>query len=319
MSDGRERAIALQTRGLRMSYGPREALRGVDLSVCEGEVFGLLGPNGGGKSTMFRILATLLAPTGGEASVHGRDVVRDPHGVRRLISVVFQAPSLDRKLTVAENLRHQGHLFGLGGHGLEESIARQLGRVALLDRRDDVVETLSGGLKRRAEIAKSLLHDPKVLLLDEPTTGLDPGVRREVWDQLLALRAERGMTVVVTTHLMDEAERCDRVAILHRGEICALGTPEELRRGVGGDVVLVKSGDPEGLRAAIAGDFGGEPRIVDGAVRIERADAPEFLAALLGRYRERIEGVSLGRPTLEDAFVHRTGQSFEAAEREVGA
>ncbi|MFN7972063.1 MAG: ABC transporter ATP-binding protein [Acidobacteriota bacterium] len=305
--------------GLKMAYGAREALRGVDLAVRPSEVFGLLGPNGGGKSTLFRILATLLAPTGGRATICGKDVAGDPHGVRRRISVVFQSPSLDKKLTVIENLRHQGRLYGLHGADLERRMAEMLGRVGLSGRERDRVETLSGGLKRRAEIAKSLLHGPALLLLDEPTTGLDPAVRREVWDHLMALRDERGMTILVTTHLMDEADRCDRVAILHEGQVVALGTPKALRAEVGGDIVLVRARDLARMQQRLSSELGLPAMVVDGSVRIERQDGQELLATILARYGEDVEGVSLDRPTLEDVFIHRTGRTFAIAEGQARA
>lgn len=309
----------IDVHGIRMAYGAREALCGIDLAVEEGEVMGLLGPNGGGKSTLFRILATLLLPSAGQATIAGRDVVLDPHGVRRAISVVFQSPSLDRKLTVEENLRHQGHLYGLRGHALSSAMRDMLGRVGLEDRAADLVETLSGGMKRRAEIAKALLHHPRVLLLDEPTTGLDPAVRREVWDHLRVLREREGTTILVTTHGMDEAERCDRVAILHRGALVALGTPAALRREVGGDVIHVRAADAAGLRDRLAAALSVQPQVVDGVVRLESEEAPRLLGEILTRFSGEVLGVSLDRPTLEDVFVHRTGKTFEAAEHEEAA
>ena len=227
----------------------RQALKGVSFTVHEGEIFGLLGPNGGGKSTTFHILSTYFTPTGGSAQLFGHDVVREPEKVRREIGIVFQSPGLDKKLTVRENLTHQGHLYGISGKPLQERIDAILARVGLSDRSHDIVETLSGGLKRRVEVAKGLLHKPKLLLLDEPSTGLDPGARRDLWDYLKELQKTEKMTIVVTTHLMEEAEKCDRVAILHEGSLVALGTPAALKQEIGGDMVSVETADPEGLRA----------------------------------------------------------------------
>jgi len=228
--------LSVDVEGLTHRYGERTALDGVSFSVRSGEVFGLVGPNGGGKTTLFKILSTALAPSSGSARVAGVDV-RDG-AVRRRIGVVFQSPSLDGKLTVGENLLHHGHLYGLSGSGLKERIGEELTRFGLKDRMGDRVEKLSGGLQRRVELAKSLLHRPEVLLLDEPSTGLDPGARRDLWD---ALRGLKGVTVLLTTHLLEEAERCDRMAILHKGKIVALGEPLTLRGEIGGDVVTVRS------------------------------------------------------------------------------
>jgi ABC-2 type transport system ATP-binding protein len=301
---------AVEVRGLEHRYGEHQALRGVDLEVRRGEIFALLGPNGGGKTTLFRVLSTLIPPQGGSARILGADVGREPGAVRRALGVLFQSPSLDGKLSVEENLRHQGHLFGMRGRALSERIAEMLARVRLVDRADDTVEKLSGGLRRRAELAKAMLHAPEVLLLDEPSTGLDPGARRDLRDNLERLRAERGMTVLLTTHLMPEAEWADRIAILDRGQVVARGAPEELRRGVGGDVIELRSGEPESLSRAIAERFGGEPGLVDGVLRLERPDGPEFLARLLPAFAGRIDSVSMRRPTLEDVFLSRTGHRF---------
>ncbi|HUR38220.1 MAG TPA: ABC transporter ATP-binding protein, partial [Planctomycetota bacterium] len=238
--------MSVEIDGLTHRYGERLALDGVSFSVRKGEVFGLLGPNGGGKTTLFKILSTALRPTSGSARIEGVDVRDD--AVRRRIGVVFQAPGLDQKLTVAENLLHQGHLYGLRGAALRRRIDEELGRFKLSDRARDRVEKLSGGLQRRVELAKALLHQPEILLLDEPSTGLDPGARRDLWD---ALRSLKGVTVLLTTHLLEEAERCDRLAILHKGKLVALGAPLDLRGEIGGDVVTIRAKDAEALAAAI--------------------------------------------------------------------
>jgi ABC-2 type transport system ATP-binding protein len=294
----------------------RTALQEVSFAVREGEVFGLLGPNGGGKTTLFRILSTLLLPTGGTARIFGLDVVAQPAGVRRRIGVVFQAPSLDRKLTVRENLTHQGHLYGLHGQSLRGRCDEMLARVGLGDRTNERVENLSGGQQRRVEVAKGLLHGPKLLLLDEPSTGLDPGARRDLWSYLQTLRDKDGVTVLVTTHLMEEAERCDRLGILSQGKLVALDTPEALKSKIGGDVISVATQQPETLRDGIQARFGGNPIVLNGSVRIERERGHEFVARLVEAFPGQIEEISLGKPTLEDVFVHQTGHRFWDEERD---
>lgn len=301
---------AVQVRGLAHRYGEHVALRGIDLEVRSGEIFALLGPNGGGKTTLFRILSTLIPPQEGTAAIFGSDVAREPGAVRHSLGVLFQSPSLDGKLTVEENLRHQGHLFGLRGRDLTDRIQDRLERVRLSDRAGDMVEKLSGGLHRRAELAKAMLHSPALLLLDEPSTGLDPGARRDLRDNLERLRAESGMTVLLTTHLMQEAEWADRIAILDRGKVVALDAPDVLRRSVGGDVIELRAGDPEALSRAIAERFGEGPTLVDGLVRLERPDGPEFLATLLPAFAGQIDSVAMRHPTLEDVFLSRTGHRF---------
>ena len=280
-----------------------------------GEIFGLLGPNGGGKTTLFRILSTLLAPTGGRASIGGHDVVREPHAVRRQIGVVFQSPSLDVKLTVRENMRHQGHLYGLSGAALEERIDEMLGRVAMRDRADARVETLSGGMRRRVDLAKGLLHRPALVLLDEPTTGLDPGARLDLWEYVREARERDGLSVLITTHLMEDAERCDRLLIIDRGRIVALDTPDVLRDSVGGDVIVARTRDPAALAAKVRERFGQEASVVDGTVHIRRPRGHEFVPALFDAFPGQIEAVSVGKPTLEDVFIQRTGHRLWDSER----
>lgn len=286
------------------------ALKGVSFSVAEGEIFGLLGPNGGGKTTTFNILSTFFAPTGGKAAVFGHDVATEASAVRERLGVVFQNPSLDKKLTVWENLRHQGHLYDLQGQDLEKRIEGMLDRVRLLDRAHDLVEVLSGGLRRRVELAKGLLHRPGLLLLDEPSTGLDPGARRDLWDYLKELKSREKMTMVVTTHLMEEAEKCDRVAILNKGELVAIGTPNALKSQIGGDIIAIETADPEELSRDIQKKFGGSPKVVDGILRLERDKGHEFIPQLVSAFPGRIISVTLGKPTLEDVFIRQTGHRF---------
>jgi ABC-2 type transport system ATP-binding protein len=312
---------ALEVQGLRHLYGDRQALRGVSFTVDRGEIFGLLGPNGGGKTTLFRILSTLAVPTEGQASLFGRILSRSTDGetlraIRRRIGVVFQAFSLDKKLTVWENLRHQGHLYGLSGAPLKGRIDDLLGRFRLADRAGDRVEVLSGGLCRRVELAKGLLHGPELLLLDEPATGLDPGARHDLWEYLERLRRDDGVTVLLTTHLLEEAERCDRIGILSRGELVALDRPDALKAMIGGDVVWIETPRPAQLADAIRERLGGEAQVVDGAVRLERPEGHRFLPSLIESFAGQISAVKVGKPTLEDVFIRLTGHLFREEEKE---
>jgi ABC-2 type transport system ATP-binding protein len=302
---------AIDVRSISHRYGDRVALSNVGLSVAAGEIFGLLGPNGGGKTTLFRLISTLLLIQDGSVSICGADVATNPATVRTRIGVTFQSPSLDRKLTVRENLVHQGHLHGLHGRDLRSRVDRWLERFGLTDQKNDRVESLSGGMQRRVEVAKGLLHDPQVLLLDEPSTGLDPAARVDLWASLQRLRDEQRVTVLVTTHLMDEAERCDRLGILDRGQLVALGTPGELRGSIGGDCVTIDSPQPDELSGKIAVRFGIQPRRVGGQLRVERSRGHELLRDLVDAFPDLIASVSLGKPTLEDVFIQRTGHRFE--------
>lgn len=309
------RTKRIELRDIKHSYGERHALKGVSFEVTEAEIFGLLGPNGSGKTSLFRILSTLMVPTDGSARICGADVTADPDAVRSRIGVVFQAASFDKKLSAAENLRHQGHLYGLRGNALETRITEMLERVGLNDRRNDLLDTFSGGMQRRVELAKGLLHRPKVLLLDEPTTGLDPGGRHDLWNYLEDLRASEGVTVLVTTHLMEEAERCDRLAILNEGNLVSLGTPNELRSKIGGDVVLLESGDPQALAAAIRERFGLKPVVVENSVRLELQQGHKFVTEVVEAFtgsKLKIQSVSVSTPTLEDVFIDITGHKFWA-------
>ncbi|MBI3269852.1 MAG: ABC transporter ATP-binding protein [Planctomycetes bacterium] len=303
-------APAVETAGLTHRYGERVALAALDLAVQCGEIFGLLGPNGGGKTTLFRVLSTLMAPTGGTARVLGLDVGKDARAIRSRIGVVFQTPSLDKKLKVIENLRYAGHLYGLAGADLDRRIQELLERFRLADRASDLVEKLSGGLQRRVDLARGLLHGPELVLMDEPTTGLDPGARIDLWEHLRALRAGGKMTLLVTTHLMEDAEKCDRLGILDQGKLVGLGAPEALKGQIGGDVITVGTAAPEQLRDRIRERFGGEPAVVDGKVRIERPGGARFIPELLEAFSGEISTVMLGKPTLEDVFTHLTGHRF---------
>jgi ABC-2 type transport system ATP-binding protein len=303
----------IQISGLRHAYGAREALAGVSLEVKAGEIFGLLGPNGSGKTTLFRILATSLAPLSGRVTIGGLEPDAPGHELRRQIGVVFQSPSLDDKLTVAENLKCHGWLYGLRGRELARRMDTMLARLGLSDRARERVAKLSGGLKRRVELAKGLLHAPKVLILDEPSTGLDPGARIDLWKYLKTLRDADGVTVLVTTHLMDEADHCDRIAILNAGQIVAAGPPAELKARVGGDVLVVRPQADQGAEAlerAIRARFQVRALVADGVVQIEHPDGTRFVTALVEAFPGMIGSVTYRKPTLEDAFVHFTGHRF---------
>ena len=300
----------VEVKDLTHRYGERTALDGITFDVRAGEIFGLLGPNGGGKTTLFRILSTQLVPTAGAARVCGFDLARSAREVRRRIGVVFQSQSVDPKLTVAENLRHQGHLYGLRGATLNARIAEMLARFGLAERARERAEKLSGGLRRRVEIAKAMLHRPALLLLDEPTTGLDIGARHNLWEYLESLREAAGVSIMLTTHTMEEAESCERILLLDRGKTLALDTPATLKAEIGGDVVAAQTREPAKLQEKIRARFGGESSVVGDTVRIERERGHEFVTELIEAFPGEIDAVTLSKPTLEDVFIQRTGHRF---------
>ena len=304
---------AVELRDLRQRYGDRVALDGVSLTVAPGEIVALLGPNGSGKSTLFKILATLLEPTEGSARIFGHDVRRDADAVRRQMGVVFQQPSIDKLLSVEENLLHHGALYGLARATLRTRVAAMLERFGLTERRGERVGRLSGGLARRVELAKALVVGAEVLLLDEPSTGLDPLARREFLAHLGELRDRDGITVLLTTQHLDEAERADRVAILDRGRVVTLGAPEELKAALGGEVLVIQVASAERLRERLRLRLGLEATVVDGAVRLEAPRAHEIVPRLVDAFPDEIRSITYGKPTLEDVFVHLTGRRFAAA------
>ncbi len=295
---------------LSHSYGTRLALNEVSLRIEAGEIFGFLGPNGSGKTTLFRILSTLIPLSGGKVSVFGFDLRKDLGEIRKQLGVLFQSPSLDKKLTVIENLRHQGHLYGLSGPQLAKRMDEMLRRVGLADRVGARVENLSGGLQRRVELAKGFLHRPKLLLLDEPSTGLDPGARKDLWDYLRELQQQEGVTILVTTHLMEEAERCDRLGILDHGRLLALDTPGKLRASIGGEVVILKGRDAGGLCQQVNERFQLQAKVMDETVRFERAHGHELIPKIMDAFGSSIDSINLGRPSLEDVFIQLTGHRF---------
>ena len=307
---------AIEVADLSFSYGDRQALSAVEFTIARGEIFGFLGPNGGGKSTLFRLLSTLVPIQSGDARILGCDLRGATQALRRKIGVVFQSPSLDGKLTVTENLAIHGNLYGMRGARLKERTQAMLARLDVSDRAGDLAETLSGGLRRRVELAKALLHEPELLLLDEPSTGLDPAARREFFNLLSRLRESDGVTIVLTTHYMEEAERCDRIGVLDRGRLVAIAPPGELKQRVGGDVMVISAAAPEALAQKIAQRLQVRAALVDGTLRIERPRGHELVARLVDEFGGEIESITFGRPTLEDVFVHLTGHRFVARARE---
>lgn len=311
------RALGLAYRYGSRQYGSRQALAGLDLRVERGEVFAVLGPNGGGKTTLFRLLSTLIPPQAGEARILGLDLRREAAAIRARIGVVFQSPSLDRKLTVSENINLQGTLYGLAGRELALRTGELLDQFGLRDRASELTEKLSGGLRRRVELAKGLIHRPELLLLDEPSTGLDPAARSDLWKHLKSLQAGQGTTVLLTTHFLDEADGADRIAILNEGQLVALGRPDELRSAVGGDSITIETPHPAELAEAIGRQFGLSVRVVESAVRLEVAEGHRWISRLVEAFPGQVTAIRLGKPSLEDVFIARTGHRFWREPHEV--
>ncbi len=300
----------IAVEGLCHKYEDRIALTDVSFSVGSGELFGIVGPNGGGKTTTFKILTTLLRPTGGRASVWGLDVVGQRDQVRHLIGVVFQSPALDVKLTVRENLLHHGHLYGLAGRDLKTRIDGCLERLSLTDRSRDLVEKLSGGLRRRVELAKALMSRPKVLLMDEPTAGLDPGARDTFWNLINRMRTESGMTVVHTTHHLEEAELCDRIAVFDRGRLVGLDSPGKLRAEIAGEVVTLRGSDLSAIDEQLRKKLGVETQLAGDCVRVLTGDGHAFAAKAREVLGGILDSISIARPSLADVFRQRSGHDF---------
>jgi ABC-2 type transport system ATP-binding protein len=292
----------------------RRALNNVSLDVMKGELFAFLGPNGSGKSTLFRILSTMNRPTSGSVEILGIPYPAGRDEIRTKIGVVFQHPSLDGKLTARENLLFQGHLYNLRGKFLASRIDDVLKRVGLSTRQDDLVETYSGGMQRRVELAKALLHRPELLILDEPSTGLDPAARKAFAETLESLRKE-GVTILLTTHLLDEADTASRIAILDEGSVAGIGRPDDLKREIGGDVITLGTQSPEALRDALTRIFSFDVRIVENTVRIEKEDGHLFIPQMVGALPGLVDSVHLSKPSLEDVFFHKTGHAFHLSPR----
>jgi ABC-2 type transport system ATP-binding protein len=305
---------AVSVRGLVKRYGNLEAVRGIDLDVHEGEVFGFLGPNGAGKSTTINVLCTLAEPTEGSATVAGFDVTRERSEVRRRIGLVFQDPTLDGYLTAEQNLRFHGELYGVDRGTAAARRREVLEMVGLWERRGDLVQDFSGGMRRRLEIARGLLHAPHVLFLDEPTIGLDPQTRTSIWQYLSRLRGAQPITVFVTTHYMEEAEHCDRIAIINDGRIVALGSPEELKAAIGSDRVQITTDDDAAAIERLRQHFGLEPQTLEGAVSVAVESGATFVPKLFAQLGVAIHSVTVTRPTLDDVFLAHTGMTIRDAE-----
>jgi ABC-2 type transport system ATP-binding protein len=305
---------AVQVNDLVKRYGEIEAVRGINFEVTAGETFGFLGPNGAGKSTTIKILCTLANPTSGSARVAGFDVVKDRDTVRRNIGLVFQDTTLDSYLTGEQNLRFHADLYGVPRQQLAPRLKQVLEMVNLWDRRDSVVSTYSGGMKRRLEIARGLLHAPRVLFLDEPTVGLDPQTRSSIWEYINDLKQREDITIFLTTHYMDEAENCDRIAIIDHGQIVAIDTPEALKASVGKDRVQISTSDDQSAVQELKDRFDLEASIHDGLVTFNVAAGEQFVPRLFAELTESIRSVSVHRPTLDDVFMSYTGRTIRDSE-----
>jgi ABC-2 type transport system ATP-binding protein len=310
--DGRRPAVVV--RDLQKRYDEVQAVAGIDFDVLAGETFGFLGPNGAGKSTTIGMLCTLVRPTGGRATVAGHDVVSDRDEVRRNIGLVFQDTTLDGYLTAEQNLRLHAELYGVPKAVVPDRMREVLDMVGLWERRTSRVMTFSGGMKRRLEIARGLLHSPRVLFLDEPTVGLDPQTRSSIWGYIRELKAREDITIFLTTHYMDEAEYCDRIAIMDRGEIIVLDTPEALKASVGRDRVMIGTDDDDAAIAALRGRFGLEATVHEGLVTIAVETGGEFVPRLFAELGVPIRSVSVSRPSLDDVFMSYTGSTIRDAE-----
>jgi ABC-2 type transport system ATP-binding protein len=306
--------VMIAVEGITRRFGPIEAVKGVSFTVEEGEVFGFLGPNGAGKTTTINILCTLLRPNGGRAVVNGFDVVQQRRDVRRSIGLVFQQPTLDERLSAEQNLRFHARAYGVEASIREQRIRDLLTLVDLWDRRRDSVRTFSGGMKRRLEIARGLIHDPRVLFLDEPTLGLDPQTRRRVWEYLTELRERENLTIFLTTHYMDEAENCDRIGVIDHGELVALDSPNALKTALGGDLVTLTTRDGVAAAKELGDRYTVTPEVSDNVVSFQVASGETFLPEFVLSFGQPLDAISLRRPTLDDVFLHLTGHAIRGEE-----
>jgi ABC-2 type transport system ATP-binding protein len=307
-------ASAVSVHGLVKRYDEVDAVRGIEFEVSTGEIFGFLGPNGAGKSTTINMLCTLVRPSGGSAMVAGHDVVRERDEVRRNIGLVFQDTTLDGYLTAAENLQLHAELYGVPRDVVRERLRQVMDMVGLWERRGSLVNTFSGGMKRRLEIARGLLHSPRVLFLDEPTVGLDPQTRSSIWRYIRELKASEDITIFLTTHYMDEAEYCDRIAIMDQGRIIVLDTPEALKAKVGTDRVQIHTDDDQAAIAALHERLRIDATVAEGAVTFGVPDGEEFVPRLFAELGVPIRSVSVARPSLDDVFMSYTGTTIRDAE-----
>jgi ABC-2 type transport system ATP-binding protein len=307
-------ASAVSVLGLVKQYDEVEAVRGIEFEVRSGEIFGFLGPNGAGKSTTINMLCTLVRPSGGAARVAGHDVVTERDEVRRNIGLVFQDTTLDGYLTAEQNLRLHAELYGVPRDAVRPRMEQVMEMVGLWDRRSSLVNTFSGGMKRRLEIARGLLHSPRVLFLDEPTVGLDPQTRSSIWSYIRELKATEDITIFLTTHYMDEAEYCDRIAIMDQGKIIVLDTPAALKASVGKDRVQIQTGDDAAAMAALQERFDIEAKVVEGMVTFGVSEGEHFVPRLFAELGQPILSVNVSRPSLDDVFMSYTGTTIRDAE-----
>ncbi|MGH3731002.1 MAG: ATP-binding cassette domain-containing protein [Micromonosporaceae bacterium] len=303
---------AVSVRGLVKRFDKRVAVNQLSFDVAAGEIFALLGPNGAGKSTTMKILSTLSLPTAGAAYISGLDVVRQAREVRRRIGLVFQEPSLDKQLTLAENLRLHAVMYGVRRRDVEPRVQYALDLIGLTPYRDELASRLSGGMSRRLEIGRALLHKPDVLFLDEPTIGLDPPNRARIWAEVLRLRALTGLTVLMTTHYMDEVEHADRIAIVNSGEVVAIDTPANLKAAVGMDRVQLRTADDRRAVQLLSAE-GVSAWSENGGVTVYLPFAERELSFLLSLLDMPVSYVNVQRPTLDDVFLHFTEQSFHGS------
>jgi ABC-2 type transport system ATP-binding protein len=301
---------AIRATGVRKSYGGVEAVRGVDLTVEQGETFGFLGPNGAGKTTMISMLCTLARPSAGRVEIAGHDTQDSPHQVRRNLGLVFQETTLDGDLTTVENLRFHADLYAMPAATVSARIDSMLDLVRLQDRRDSLVGSFSGGMRRRLEIARGLLHRPRVLFLDEPTVGLDPQTRAEMWTYLRGIGEREATTVFLTTHYLDEAEQCDRIAIIDEGRIVAQGTPAELKSIIGADRISLRTGDDASAVALIRERFDLDATATDDGVQVQVGEGARFVPVLCASLDVPVYEVSVTRPSLDEVFLHHTGRDI---------
>ncbi|WP_214021599.1 ATP-binding cassette domain-containing protein [Methanoculleus sp.] len=318
LNQGTGSTLAIRVDNLTKSFDGLVAVDGISFTIESGEIFGLLGPNGAGKTTTISMLSTMLKPTSGTATVNGHDIVTGEDDVRKSIGIVFQDQSLDEELTAYENMDFHGRLYRIGGEERRRRIGELLALVGLDDRKDDLVKTYSGGMRRRLEIARGLLHEPKVLFLDEPTLGLDPQTRNLLWEYIARLNDETGITIILTTHYMEEADRlCDRVAIIDRGTIIALDTAENLKASIGGDVVTIASPDPDAVAGLLTAPWISGIERHDGSVTIRLQDADRHIPGIVTAIHQSgigITSLSVRKPTLEDVFLHYTGRTIREEE-----